>query len=72
MDEVALGWRGESMDSAAYFGLAMGRFQPDKFAEAFEQGAPNPVRHAVCHESGCRPQGSTGDRATLYLRMLDP
>jgi hypothetical protein len=35
VDEVALGWRGESMDSAGYFGLAMGRFQPDKFAQAF-------------------------------------
>lgn len=35
VDEVALGWRGESMDAAAYFGLAMGRFEPDKFAEAF-------------------------------------
>ena len=35
VDEVALGWRGESMDSAGYFGLALGRFQPDKFAEAF-------------------------------------
>jgi hypothetical protein len=35
VDEVAMGWRGESMDSAGYFGLAMGRFQPDKFEEAF-------------------------------------
>jgi hypothetical protein len=35
VDEVAMGWRGESMDAAGYFGLAMGRFQPDKFAEAF-------------------------------------
>jgi hypothetical protein len=35
VDEVALGWRGESMDSAGNFGLALGRFEPDKFAEAF-------------------------------------
>jgi len=35
VDEVAMGWRGETMDAAAYFGLATGRFEPDKFAEAF-------------------------------------
>jgi hypothetical protein len=35
VDAVAMGWRGETMDAAAYFGLAMGRFEPDKFSEAF-------------------------------------
>lgn len=35
VDEVVLGWRGEATDTARFFGLAEGRFQPEQVHEFF-------------------------------------
>ncbi len=37
VDEVVLGWRGAASDSANFFGLASGRFQPEQARELFTQ-----------------------------------
>ncbi len=34
-DEVLLGWRGEATDASAFFGLAAGRFQPERAHDFF-------------------------------------
>ncbi len=37
VDEVVLGWRGSSTDTADFFGLAVGRFEPDRARQFFAQ-----------------------------------
>lgn len=37
VDEVTLGWRGDFSDSSAYFGLAWGRFDPQRVHDYFIQ-----------------------------------
>jgi hypothetical protein len=68
VDEVAMGWRGESMDSSAYFGLAMGRFQPDKFGEAFAK-SQLPSRQYAGQE--LYAFGSGEDPSDLFFTFLN-
>lgn len=37
VDEVTLGWHGDLNDDSAYYGLAWGRFQPEKVHDFFSQ-----------------------------------
>lgn len=37
VDEVMLGWRGERLDASGFFGIAAGRFQPDRAHQFFAQ-----------------------------------
>ncbi len=37
VDEVVLGWRGQPIDTSAFFGLAEGRFRPEKAHQFFAQ-----------------------------------
>jgi hypothetical protein len=68
VDEVMLGWRGESLSGPANFGLAAGRFEQDKVSEFFTQ-----TRLPVQSYAGFDlfAFGSGADPADTFFTFLD-
>ncbi len=66
VDEVTLGWRGGTAEGG-FFGLATGRFQPDRVHDYFQQ-RQLPFRHQGGYE--LYAFGSGEDRADLYFTFL--
>ena len=69
IDEVLLGWRGESPSGSGSFGVAAGRFQPDKLREYFTK-AQLPVQSYVGFD--LFSFGSAADPETTLFTFLDP
>jgi len=68
IDEVLLGWRGESLSGPGSFGVAAGRFQPDKVLEVFTK-SQLPV-HSYAG-SDLFAFGSGADPDDTYFTFLD-
>jgi len=69
VDEVILGWRGEAQDFASFFGMAAGRFQPEKIHQFYRKNQI-PSRH---YESAdLYAFGSGDDPGDLFFTFLDP
>jgi len=68
MDEVMLGWRGETAGAAGYLGLAAGRFQPDLIQKYFDQ-TNLPVRTYA--GATLYAFGSGSDPEDLFFTFLD-
>jgi len=68
VDEVMLGWRGESPSGPGSFGVAAGRFEPDKVSEYFTK-TQLPVRSY----DGCDLYafGSGADQDDTFFTFLD-
>jgi hypothetical protein len=68
VDDVMLGWRGESLSGPGSFGLAAGRFEPDKVREFFAQ-----TRLPLQSYAGFDlfAFGSGADRADTFFAFLD-
>jgi hypothetical protein len=69
VDEVILGWRGAAEDSASFFGMAAGRFQPEKIYQYYRK-YQIPSRHY--ETADLYPLGSGDDPGDLFLTFLDP
>jgi hypothetical protein len=68
VDEVMLGWRGDSPSGPGSFGVAIGRFEPDKVSEFFTK-TQLPVRsYDGCDLYGF---GSGADQDDTYFTFLD-
>jgi hypothetical protein len=68
VDEVMLGWRGESLSGPGSFGVAAGRFEPDKVREFFTQ-TRLPVRSYAGFDLFAF--GSGADPADTFFTFLD-
>jgi hypothetical protein len=68
IDEVMLGWRGESLSGPGSFGVAAGRFEPDKVREFFTQ-TRLPVRSYAGFDLFAF--GSGADPADTFFTFLD-
>jgi hypothetical protein len=68
VDEVILGWRGESLSGPGSFGVAAGRFEPDKVREFFTQ-TRLPVRSYAGFDLFAF--GSGADSADTFFTFLD-
>ena len=68
VDEVLLGWRGQSLSGAGSFGVAAGRFEPDKVREFFTE-----TRLPVQSYAGFDlfAFGSGADAADTFFTFLD-
>jgi len=69
VDEVMLGWRGQSLGGAGSFGVAVGRFEPDKVRQLFTQTQLPVQSHAgfdLC------AFGSGTDPEDTFFTFLDP
>jgi len=69
IDEVLLGWRGESPSGSGSFGVAAGRFQPDKLREFFTR-AQLPVQTYAGFDLFAF--GSAADPQATLFAFLDP
>ena len=69
VDEVVMGWRGEASDTAAFFGMASGRFQPEKIRAYFAQSQLTMLSYAGLDLYAF---GSGYDPGDLYFAFLDP
>jgi hypothetical protein len=69
VDEVVLGWRGETSDTAGFFGLANGRFQPDKVQAYYAQSQLTLLSYAGFDLYAF---GSGYDPEDLFFAFLDP
>jgi hypothetical protein len=68
VDEVVLGWRGEILSGAGGYGLASGRFEPERARQFFLQNRL-PVRSYAGSELFAF--GSGADREETYFTFLD-
>ena len=68
VDEVMLGWRGESPSGPGSFGVAVGRFEPDKVREFFSK-----TQLPVQSYDGCDLYafGSGADQDDTFFTFLD-
>lgn len=69
VDEVVMGWRGETSDTAGFFGMASGRFQPDKVRSYYAQSQLAFLSYAG---SDLYAFGSGSDPGDLFFAFLDP
>lgn len=67
VDEVVLGWRGQQAGASGFFGLAEGRFQPQKVRDFFAQSQ---LPHREYAGSDLYAFGSGEDRADLFFTFL--
>ena len=68
IDEVMLGWHGESLGGPANFGVAAGQFEPDKVRDFFSK-SQLPVQPYL--GSDLLPFGSGSDPADTFFTFLD-
>jgi hypothetical protein len=68
VDEVMLGWRGETLSGQGNFGLAAGRFEPDKVREFFTR-TRLPVQSYAGYDLFAF--GSGADPADTFFTFLD-
>ena len=68
VDEVMLGWRGQSLSGPESFGVAAGRFEPDKAREFFTQ-SQLPVQSYAGYDLFAF--GSGADTADNFFAFLD-
>jgi hypothetical protein len=68
IDEVMLGWRGESLSGPGSFGLAAGRFEPDKVRAFFAQARLRLQSYAGVDLFAF---GSGADSADTFFAFLD-
>lgn len=68
VDEVILGWRGEASGTAGFFGMAGGRFQPDKVRAYYAQSQ---LPSQVYAGSDLYAFGSGYDPGDLFFTFLD-
>jgi hypothetical protein len=68
LDEVILGWRGEAADTAGFFGMASGRFQPDKVRAYYDQSQLTLLSYAG---TDLYAFGSGYDPGDLFFTFLD-
>lgn len=68
MDEVVLGWRGKTQDASGFFGMALGRFQPERFHAYYVQTGL-PLRQYA--GSDLFAFGSGEDPADIFFTFFD-
>jgi len=68
VDEVMLGWRGEASGSTGFFGLAQGRFQPDK-VRAYYAESQLPMQSYA--GADLYAFGSGQDSGDVFFTLLD-
>ena len=69
VDELMLGWRGQSLSGAGSFGVAAGRFEPDKVRQYFTQ-TQLPIRSYAGFDIFAF--GSGTDPEDTFFAFLDP
>jgi len=68
LDEVVLGWRGKTQDASGFFGMAQGRFQPERIHAYYAQTGL-PLRQYA--GSDLFAFGSGEDPADIFFSFLD-
>jgi hypothetical protein len=68
VDDVILGWRGEAADTTSFFGMASGRFQPEKVRAYYAQSQLTLLSYAG---SDLYAFGSGYDPGDLFFTFLD-